>query len=170
MKFNPILSVTITQKLNISFNNFLKKTCHWMVLFTCVLKNPPAMWETWVWPLGWEDSLEKGMATHSSILAWRIPWTVWSMGSQRLRHDWATFTFTFFFKSLQSCQTLCDPMYCNLQGSSVHGILQARILEWVAMPFHRGSSRPGDRTHVSYVSCIGSWVLLILNYYILCVW
>ena len=38
-------------------------------------KNPPAMWETWVLPLGWEDPLEKGKATHSSILAWRIPWT-----------------------------------------------------------------------------------------------
>ena len=38
-----------------------------------IVKNPPAMWETWVQSLGWEDSLEKGMATHSSILAWRIP-------------------------------------------------------------------------------------------------
>ena len=38
-----------------------------------LIKNPPAMWETWVWSLGWEDSLEKGAATHSSILAWRIP-------------------------------------------------------------------------------------------------
>ena len=41
-----------------------------------VHKNPPAMWETWVWSLDWEVSLEKGKATHSSILAWRIPWTV----------------------------------------------------------------------------------------------
>ena len=41
-----------------------------------LVKNPPAMRETWVQPLGWEDPLEKGMATHSSILAWRIPWTV----------------------------------------------------------------------------------------------
>ena len=41
-----------------------------------LVKNPPAMWETWVRPLGWEDLLEKGKATHSSILAWRIPWTV----------------------------------------------------------------------------------------------
>ena len=39
------------------------------------VKNPPAMWETWVHSLGQEDSLEKGLATHSSILAWRIPWT-----------------------------------------------------------------------------------------------
>ena len=41
-----------------------------------MVKNPPAMWETWVRPLSWEDPLEKGKATHSSILAWRIPWTV----------------------------------------------------------------------------------------------
>ena len=40
-----------------------------------LVKNPPAMWETWVWSLGWEDPLKKGMATHSSVLAWRIPWT-----------------------------------------------------------------------------------------------
>ena len=39
-----------------------------------LVKNPPAMWETWARPLGWEDRLEKGKAAHSSILAWRIPW------------------------------------------------------------------------------------------------
>ena len=50
-------------------------------------KNLPVMWETWVLSLGWEDPLEKGMATHSSILALRIPWTVQSMGSERVRHD-----------------------------------------------------------------------------------
>ena len=55
------------------------------------VKNPPAMQETWVWSLGQEDPLEKGMATHSSILAWEIPWTeqpgrLQSMGSQRVGH------------------------------------------------------------------------------------
>ena len=55
------------------------------------------MWEIWVQSLGWEDTLEKGMATHSSILAWRIPWTVQPMGLQRVTHDWETFTFTFHF-------------------------------------------------------------------------
>ena len=52
-----------------------------------LVKNPPVMLETWVLSLGWEDALEKGMATHSSILAWRIPWTVPSMGLQRVGHD-----------------------------------------------------------------------------------
>ena len=57
-----------------------------------LVKNPPAMQETWVGALGWEDPLEKGMATHAIILAWRIPWTeepggLQSMESQRVRHD-----------------------------------------------------------------------------------
>ena len=46
----------------------------WASLVIQLVKNPPAMWETWVRSLGWEDPLEKGKATHSSILAWRIPW------------------------------------------------------------------------------------------------
>ena len=48
----------------------------WTSLVDQLIKNPPAMRETWVWSLGWEDPLEKGKATHSSILAWRISWTV----------------------------------------------------------------------------------------------
>ena len=52
----------------------------------------------------------------------------------------------------QLCPTLCDPMDCSPPGSSVHGILQARILEWVAIPFSRGSSQPKDRTQVSCIS------------------
>ena len=62
-------------------------------------------------------------------------------------------------KSLHTCLTLCNPMDCNPPGFSVHGILQARILEWVVMPSCRGSSRPRDRTHVFYMSCLGRWVL-----------
>ena len=59
---------------------------------TLILWNPPAMWETWVQSLSWEDLLEKGMATHSSILAWSIPWReepsrLQSTGSQRVGYD-----------------------------------------------------------------------------------
>ena len=59
------------------------------------VKNLPVMQETWVQSLGWEDPLEAGMATHSSVLAWRIPWTDeparrQSLGSQRIRYDLAT--------------------------------------------------------------------------------
>ncbi|MES9130246.1 hypothetical protein ABEQ10_11990, partial [Cutibacterium acnes] len=77
------------------YNHFIRLT---FTVFSGVslvaqrVKNPPAMQETWVQSLGWEDPLEKEMATHSSILAWRIPWTeepggLQSMGSQRVRHD-----------------------------------------------------------------------------------
>ena len=52
----------------------------------------------------------------------------------------------------QSCLTLCDPMDCSPQGSSVHGILQARILKWVAISFSRGSSWPRDQTQVSRIA------------------
>ena len=72
------------------------------------------MQETWLWSLGWEDSLEKGKASHSTILAWRI---------------------------------LCNPM-----DYIVHGILQAKILEWMAFPFSRGSSQPRDWTQVSHIA------------------
>ena len=59
----------------------------WASLVAQLVKNPPSMQETRVQSLGWEDPLEKGKATHSGILAWRIPWTVESMWLQRLRHD-----------------------------------------------------------------------------------
>ena len=67
------------------------------------VKNLPAMWETQVWSTGWKDPLKKGMATHSSILAWRIPWTeepggLQSMVSQRVGHDWQTdISFHFIY-------------------------------------------------------------------------
>ena len=159
-----------------------------------VVKNLPAIQETQVLSLGLEDPLEKGVATHSSILAWRVLWTeepggLYSMGSQRVEYDWATNTYlvhicqchsltlshplpslcpqvlslhlhlysfpadrfisTIFLDSvciymyatataklLQSCPTLCDPMDCHPLGSSVRGILQARVLEWGAIAFY----------------------------------
>ena len=186
--------------------------------------------------------------THSSILAWRIPWAeepgrLQFMGLQRVGHDWAisthllgasaslvseytnewelpylqgsrgnnhhtvqgessvteenidysgnmvkshsmghwelalqfpVFLFCFFFsseaysacvcaKSLQLCLALCSTMDCSPPGSSVLGVLQARILERVALPSSRGSSRLRDQTCVSYVSCIGRWVLYHLG-------
>ena len=69
-----------------------------------MIKNLPVMQENWVRSLSWEDPLEKGMATHSSILAWRIPWTeehgrIQSMRLQRVGYDQATNIFTFIFKT-----------------------------------------------------------------------
>ena len=65
------------------------------------LKHLPAMWETWVRSLGWEDPLEKEMATHSSILAWRIPWTEEPGGLQSMGSQLSDFTFTFHFHALE---------------------------------------------------------------------
>ena len=62
-------------------------------------------------------------------------------------------------KLLQSCPTLCNPMHCSPPGSSVHGILQAKLLEWVAMPFCSGFSPPRDWTHTS---CLLQWQALSL--------
>ena len=64
----------------------------WVSLMDQTVKNPPAMWEAWLGFLGWEDPLEEDMATHFSILAWRIPWTeepggLQSMESQRVGRD-----------------------------------------------------------------------------------
>ena len=92
----------------------LKELYGWASLVAQMVKNPPAMWKTWVQSLGWKDPLEESLATHSSILAWRILWTV--------AHQ--------------------APL----------GILQSRIMEWVAMPSSRGSSRPRDQTQVSHIA------------------
>ena len=71
-----------------------------------MVKRLPTMWETQVWSLGWEDTLEKEMATHSGTFAWRIPWMeercrLQSMGSQRVGHDWATLLSLFTFQVLE---------------------------------------------------------------------
>ena len=71
-----------------------------------MIRNLPAMWETQVWSMGWEDPLEEGMATHSRILAWRIPGTeepaeLQSVGLQKVRHDWATNTHTELYCFMQ---------------------------------------------------------------------
>ena len=69
-----------------------------------IVKSLPAVQETWVRSLGREDPLEKGMATHSSILMWRIPWTeepdrLQPIGLQRFAHDWSTNTLYFYFQN-----------------------------------------------------------------------
>ena len=81
------------------FRDFKKWASPWASLVAHPVRNLPAVQESWVQSLGQEDPLEKGMATHSSILAWRIPWTgkpggLQSMGLQRVGHDWASEHFT----------------------------------------------------------------------------
>ena len=123
----------------------------------------------------WSD---KAMTTHSSTLAWKIPWRE---ESDRLHHGVANsqirlsdFTFTFsciagrFFTDwamkeahlrAQSCPILWEPTDCSPPDSSIRGIFQARILYWLAISSFRGSSQPRDQIHVSCISCIGRQVL-----------
>ena len=101
------------------------------------------MWEIWVQSLGQEDPLEKGMANHSSIFAWRIPWTeepggLQSMGSQRVRHNWATSIFFqfLFFKPPSSKQP--KPNHAGFCPAStllppLHGSTSGNI--WLFSPF-----------------------------------
>ena len=85
------------------------------------------MQETRVQSLGWEDPLEKGMATHSSILTWRIPWTEepgksQSMGSQRVGHDWGTFTFiNTLLASLLS--VFVEILFCKAEGAGLLSLI-----------------------------------------------
>ena len=88
-----------------------------------------------------------GWGTHVRLLRWK---RLLFLGE---RMSWSFLSVCA--RSLQSCLALCNAMDQSPPGSSVHVILQARILEWVAIPFSRGSSRPRDQTSVSYVSCIG---------------
>ena len=88
----------------------------WISWVVQTVKNLPEVWKTWVWFLGWEDPLEKGTATHSNILAWKISWTeepggLQSMGSQRVGHDWATYTFTLLclFQERSPLSSLASP-------------------------------------------------------------
>ena len=85
-----------------------------------------------------------------------LGWTL--LRWQFLRYIWSPLSYRVICCCLvaKSCPTLCDSMDCSPPGSSLHGILQARILEWVAIPFSRGSSWPRDWTRVS---CIGTQIL-----------
>ena len=104
----------------------------WASLVAQMVKNPPAMWETWVPSLGWEDMLEEGIATHSSILAWRIPmgrgaWLATVHGvakrSQRVGHDWAT-------KHIEHL----------VLGRPLHQIMGEEITQWSLYPGMKSSS------------------------------
>ena len=107
-----------------------------------MVKNLPTMPETWVQSLGWEDPLEKGMATHSSILAWRIPWTeepggLRSMGSWRVGYNWMTNTFTFLyvFLSLSIFSTYSFFLPVCL---SIHPSISKQPTSMGRIDFHKG--------------------------------
>ena len=94
-------------KCKVSICNWWNTVFRGASLVAQMVKNPPVLWETWVQSLGLEDSLEEGMATHSSIPVWRIPMDrmpggIESLGSQRVRHDWVTKHSTVHSRSVQS--------------------------------------------------------------------
>ena len=96
----------------------VKKGTFWASLVAQRLKCLPPMQETWVRSLGQEDTLEKEMVTHSSILAWEIPWTkkpgrLQSMGSQRVGHDWATWLSRYFLFSYLYCRIFHSVFFIN---------------------------------------------------------
>ena len=113
-------------------------TIYWGFPGSSVVKNPPAMQVTRVWHLGQEDPLEKKMATHSSILDWRIPWTeepgrLQSMGSQRVRRgsDWTTTTTMYYNYFLSRLRFLIGVSISNSQ----------KLIEWIYRKVE-GYSRP----------------------------
>ena len=86
-------------------------------LLAQMVKIPPAVWETWVLSLVWEGPLEKGTATHSNILSWRIPWTVQSMGSQRVMYICVCLYIQSM--SLHHCRSMC-----SFRAAVLHGMAQ----------------------------------------------
>ena len=117
----------------------------WASLVAQRLKRLPAMQEMWVWSLGQEDPLEKEMATHSSILAWSIPWTeepgrLQSMGSQRVGHKWATSLLNTgeWVKLLSRVRLFATPWTVAYQAPPSMGF--SRQEYWSGLPF----PSPGD--------------------------
>ena len=129
------------------------------------------MQETRVQSLGWEDSLEKGMATHSSILAWRIPWTEepgkpQSMGSQRVGHDWGTLTFkNTLLAPLFS--VFVEILFCKAEGAGLLSLItgvvasiwcfhwwdSASVSGWGSEPGSRPLQAEATRAHIHSASC-----------------
>ena len=84
--------------------------------------------------------------------------------TNKSRHITPQFKALHAYVCAQSCPILCHPMNCSLTGSSVHGVFQARIMQWVAIFFSRRSSQSRDQTHVSCVSCIGRQFIYQLSH------
>ena len=113
-----------------SFNILNGQHCLFAWITCPLTKSTQSVWKR-VWSLGWDDPLENGKATHSSILAWRIPWAVESMGPQIVGHDWATFTSFHFTEK---------GWHHPIEGSSAHTLVTTLLCS----PHSQG----GKRRHV----------------------
>ena len=117
----------------------------------------------WLWTLradkGFKDSgsseVDHGWGKWRHLYRWLCySDLMWSLGQFIL-----IFPIVCVLSMAQSCLTLWDLMDCSLPGSSVYGIFEGRVLEWVAISSFRGASQPKDQTHFSCVSCIGRWII-----------
>ena len=143
MSLNPLLLLLLSR---------FSRVWHCATSDTAAHQAPPSLgFSRQLNPLGdfnMQQSLES-LSTHWGLaVSWNLLWMMYFMSTQP-----GSFTQgigSAHCEVAQSCLTLCDPLDCSLPGFSIHGILQARILEWVTISFSRGSSRPGDRTWVSH--------------------
>ena len=103
--------------------------------------------------------LQKKLRSFNLDLCWRPSLEIQAFGIGTLNGKSPILRHLCMLSHFSPVWFFCDPVDCSLPGSSVHGILQAKILEWVAMPSSRGSSWPRDWSLISHVSCIGRWVL-----------
>ena len=114
----------------------------WTSLLTQHVKNPPAVWETWVWSLGWEDPLEKGMATHSSILAWRISWTVHGVTKRQTQLRDFQFTSLHIYICIYKAFLIHFNISCS--GSQ-------EILKWIRNAFLLEETIPRQYTNFLFL-------------------
>ena len=128
----------------------------WVSLVTKRVKNPSAMWETWVRSLGWKDPLEKGKATHSSILAWRIPWTMYLWGRKELDKT------EQFSHSLWWCETLQKKLHfescCFVLTKWLDSFWGRKIKNWLEYTHTMHKDTVMTRVFVaSWTRVISSW-------------
>ena len=130
------------------------------ILMAQTVKNLPATRETWVWPLDWEDPLEKSMATHSCVLAWRIPWTeepggLQSTGSQRVWYNWVTKHITYIYVEIYIYiyiyKNLCyTPLY--QVSPKIHSF--CKMLAEKHKPFCQPKTYEKYATLIAYILCV----------------
>ena len=125
----------------------------------------------WVRKIPWRKKMATTLVGQRSLAGYS-PWdwkeldTTWQLNNN---NKYILIILTILTVVAKPCPILCDPMDCNLPDSSVHGIFQARVLEWIAISFSRGSSQPRDRTRVSCSMSPGNEIV-ILGFSNLLIW